>query len=73
MTNCYTCFGASTGQISAQAPHEIQSSSFITYCVSPTEIQVVGQTPAQAPHEMQVASIEYAIFFSFQSKTVANG
>ena len=58
----YSALGASTGQVSAQAPHSMHLSASITYLPSPSEIASTGHSAAQAPQEMHSSPITYAIF-----------
>lgn len=53
----YSCSGAPTGQVSAQAPHSMQVSGSITYLPSPSEIAPTGHAPAQAPQAMHSSLI----------------
>ncbi len=57
----YSCVGAPTGQVAAQAPHSIHCSGLISNFVSPSLIQDTGQPAAQAPHLMQLSEILYAM------------
>jgi hypothetical protein len=58
----YTCFGAPTGQLPAQAPQSIQAASSITKTPPLSLIAPTGQSAAQAPQPMQLESILYAIW-----------
>lgn len=61
LRGCYTCWGASTGQVLAQAPHSMHSSALMTYLPSPAEMASTGHSLSQAPHSTQASVITYAI------------
>ena len=51
------CWGAPTGQASAQEPHSVQRSALISNLPSPSEIAPTGHSASQAPQEMQSSLI----------------
>ena len=57
MKDNYSSEGAPTGQLSAQAPQEMQSDASISKCVSPWEIAETGHASWQAPQEIQASEI----------------
>ena len=57
----YSCTGAPTGHVLAQAPHSIHVSASITYFESPSLIALTGHSAAHAPQLMQSSVILYAM------------